>query len=111
MAVSIWTWKGGTGISTVAGNWTLTAGSGNATGFPAPGDSVIVPSGLIQDGLSELLGRGDVTVQAGAAINAGGGISLGVTAGTSGTLTVNGTGASVVASTAGITDGDRKSVV
>lgn len=96
MTATTWTWKGGTGLSTVAANWVLTSGAGNANGFPQPGDVAIVPGGVIQDGLAELLGQGSVAIDAGATISVtapGDGISLGRIVGTSGTMTVSGAAA------------------
>jgi T5SS/PEP-CTERM-associated repeat protein len=111
MSASTWTWKGVTGLSTTAADWTLTSGSGNAGGIPQPGDVVIVPSGTIQDGLTELSGQGGVTIQAGATVAvsaATDGISLGQTAATSGTMTVTGSAAllSVASGTNGVVIGN-----
>ena len=98
MAATTWTWKGGTGLSTVALNWTRTSGPGNALNVPTAGDVVIVPAGVILDGLSEMSGQGTITVKAGATIAPSifQGINLGTTAGTSGTLAVTGAGAKLV---------------
>jgi len=80
MTASTWTWLGGTGFSTIAADWTLTAGAGDNGNLPLPGDVVVVPAGVIEDGLAELAGQGSVTIQAGATISVtapGDGISLG----------------------------------
>lgn len=91
MTASTWTWFGGTGASTIVADWSLTPGGG--TGLPQPGDTVLVPTGSITDGLSELAGQGNVTLQAGATIavtSPTDGISLGQTVSTVGTMTVIG---------------------
>jgi len=62
MPASTWTWKGGSGPSSVASNWTLTAGAGNANGIPQPGDLAILPTGIITDGLAELAGQGALDI-------------------------------------------------
>ncbi len=112
MTATTWTWKGGSGLSSVAADWILDSGPGDTSGVPQPGDVVIVPAGIIQDGLDELSGQGSVTIQAGAAISvlaAGDGINLGLNAGTSGTVTVTGMGAQLSVSgllSTGIVIGD-----
>ena len=46
MANTTWTWIGGTGVATIAANWTHT-GPGNANGFPAAGDVSINRTGMV----------------------------------------------------------------
>ncbi len=110
MTVSTWTWRGGSGISTVAGGWTLTAGAGDPANLPQPGDFVIVPSGTITDGVPLLTGVGTIDV-----INSGQvqlslpatGLALGVVSGTTGSVIVNGSAAALALSalTSGLTLG------
>ncbi len=93
MTASTWTWLGGNGSSTVAADWT---GSGNINGIPQPGDVVIVPGGVVGDGLPDLSGEGSVTIQSGGTVSvtaAGDGINFGQTTATAGTITVTGTSA------------------
>ena len=62
MTVSTWTWIGGSGTSTVAGDWALTSGAGNVGGIPEPGDVVIVSTGTITDGVPSLAGVGTIDI-------------------------------------------------
>ena len=45
---SVYRWTNtGTGDFNIASNWTLVSGPGNSTGYPAAGDTAIVPSGTV----------------------------------------------------------------
>jgi T5SS/PEP-CTERM-associated repeat protein len=108
---STWTWIGGTNVSSSAADWSLTSGPGNANAIPAPGDSVLIASGTVEDGLSELDGQGNITIAAGvtlAVTAANDGIVLGPSEGAAGTLAVTGAAAllSVATATQGVTIGN-----
>jgi hypothetical protein len=49
MSGSTWTWVGNTTAWTDASNWSLTGGdTGNANDYPAPGDTALLNSGIVQ---------------------------------------------------------------
>jgi T5SS/PEP-CTERM-associated repeat protein len=107
MAGSTWNWTGGTGASTLAANWALISGSGNASHIPLPGDVILEAIGVITDGLDALGGAGFATISnlGTVAVTAtGDGITLGGSPAFTGGLAVSGTAAvvSLGASTTGM---------